>query len=128
MLVRLKDDQLTDKPNPTAFDFADSFEVLYQNMATISSLLEARNNFENSYSPETMSIFPYSWNRVKFEKGMWIDAKDTLEKWMEAVVLQTKGKSILVRYSGWDVKFDEWLTIDSHRIAPFRLILKQNIH
>lgn len=48
-----------------------------------------------------------------------IDVKDTMDKWLEAIVVDIKdsGKVIRVHYKGYTAKWEEDLPVDSKRIA-----------
>ena len=58
--------------------------------------------------------------RRYFVIGQWIDVLDTIEQWLEATVVRTEREFILIHYNGWPQRWDEWLHVDSPRIAPFR--------
>lgn len=38
-----------------------------------------------------------------------IDVKDTVDKWMEAHVIELNRRYIRIHYKGWSSKFDEYL-------------------
>ena len=52
--------------------------------------------------------------------GQWVDALDTVSQWLEARVLAVRGDDLLITYSGWSSRWDEWLPQTSPRLAPFR--------
>ena len=43
----------------------------------------------------------------------WLDALDTVEKWLEATVYAVSGEFVLVHYNGWPSTWDEWI----HRVV-----------
>ena len=56
-----------------------------------------------------------------FQVGHYVDAMDSSQKWLAAVVQQTDpAKGVLVRFDGWSIKWNEWLSLRSTRLAPFR--------
>ncbi len=59
---------------------------------------------------------------IDFQKGRWLDVKDTIDQWLEAVIidLDPDNKTICVHYNGWGPRWDEWIPFNSKRIAPFR--------
>lgn len=57
---------------------------------------------------------------------MWIDAKDTIDQWLEAQVTNIRDNQIYIHYNGWGARWDEWIEISSHRIAVFRTHTVQN--
>eukprot|EP01041_Mallomonas_annulata_P006092 gene6092-12299_t len=74
-------------------------------------------------------------NRIaskKFFVGQWLDVRDTVSQWLEATVLRVDdgddddgmdapvSPRIFIHYNGWPSRWDEWLPVDSPRIAPFR--------
>lgn len=53
----------------------------------------------------------------RFYVGQKLDAKDSINNWCLAVVLQVSPARILVHYEGWSAKWDEWFDLDSPRLA-----------
>jgi hypothetical protein len=87
--------------------------------ATSASCAEAAD--ENS--PESASFLPPSSSESKrFFVGQWIDVKDTVNQWLEATVMAVNEEqgTVFLHYNGWPTRWDEWIQIDSPRIAPFR--------
>lgn len=62
----------------------------------------------------------FSLKGRKFEIGMWIDAKDTIDQWLEAQVMDLRDNQVFVHYNGWGVRWDEWIDKNSQRLAIFR--------
>lgn len=58
--------------------------------------------------------------RRYFAVGQWIDCLDTIEQWLEATVLKISGEYVYIHYNGWPDRWNEWLHVNSPRIAPFR--------
>ncbi|CAB1111789.1 unnamed protein product [Ectocarpus sp. CCAP 1310/34] len=60
--------------------------------------------------------------RRRFYVGQWLDVKDTVNNWLEATVMDmtSSGSRLQIHYNGWPPRWDEWLSWDSPRIAPFR--------
>eukprot|EP00903_Cladosiphon_okamuranus_P005527 g5505.t1 len=58
----------------------------------------------------------------RFFVGQWLDVKDTVNNWLEATVMDmtSSGSRLQIHYNGWPSRWDEWLSWDSPRIAPFR--------
>ena len=57
---------------------------------------------------------------------MWIDAKDTIEQWLEAQIINLNETQIQIHYNGWGVRWDEWIDKTSNRLAVFRTHTVQN--
>lgn len=55
-----------------------------------------------------------------FEDGDVLDARDTVDKWREAVVVNVESTRIFVHYTGWPNMWDEWIPKTSSRLAPHR--------
>lgn len=105
-----------------SFDISESFEVIYQNMITINNLLYSRNSYHESDSFINKSIYPYDKNKIKYEKGQWLDAQDSIDQWLEAQVIQVNNEKseVYIHYNGWGARWDEWLNFSSPRLAPFK--------
>ena len=56
----------------------------------------------------------------KFFVGQWLDVKDTVNQWLEATILRMSRTRLYIHYNGWPARWDEWIRVDSDRIAPFR--------
>jgi len=50
----------------------------------------------------------------------FIDARDSVNKWCAAKVVQVDESSLTLRFDGWSRKWDERVSLKSSRIAPFR--------
>jgi hypothetical protein len=55
-----------------------------------------------------------------FQAGQWVDVLDTVDQWLEAVVMRVRKDHVYVHYSGWPNRWDEWLHAGSERLRPFR--------
>ena len=65
-------------------------------------------------------------SKRKFEVGMWVDAKDTIDQWLEAQITNMSEEQVYVHYNGWGNRWDEWLSKTSPRLALFRTHTVQN--
>ena len=112
------------------FDTSDCIESLYQNIITISNIIKCKNKFNYSQILQSKTIKPFNLNKRKFEIGEWIDVKDTINQWLEAQIINirtiNKNTQILVHYSGWGNRWDEWIDIKSQRIANFKTYTLQS--
>ncbi|KAF0699988.1 Aste57867_9468 [Aphanomyces stellatus] len=79
-----------------------SVEHLRQGLLTIQTLLSASDH------------------RRRFHVGQWLDVKDTVNQWLEATVLDVTSAQVFVHYHGWPSRWDEWIDLDSARLAAFR--------
>eukprot|EP00475_Leptophrys_vorax_P011616 TRINITY_DN18175_c3_g1_i1.p1 TRINITY_DN18175_c3_g1~~TRINITY_DN18175_c3_g1_i1.p1 ORF type:complete len:919 (-),score=242.67 TRINITY_DN18175_c3_g1_i1:91-2454(-) len=55
--------------------------------------------------------------RQDLKVGDLIDALDKMNKWYESSIRDIKDSKILIHYNGWPSKWDEWVGIDSDRVA-----------
>lgn len=55
-----------------------------------------------------------------FTIGALIDCEDTVPRWCVARILEREGSKIYVHYEGWSDKWNEWVDIDSGRVAKLR--------
>ena len=64
----------------------------------------------------------YNGQNKQFFVGQWLDVKDTVNQWLEATVLEMNEEQgyVFVHYNGWPSRWDEWISVESPRIAPFR--------
>ena len=112
------------------FDTSDCIESLYQNIITISNIIKCKNKFNYPQILQSKTIKPFNLNKRKFEIGEWIDVKDTIDQWLEAQIINirtiNKNTQILVHYSGWGNRWDEWIDIKSQRIANFKTYTLQS--
>eukprot|EP01041_Mallomonas_annulata_P010932 gene10932-22823_t len=55
------------------------------------------------------------------KKGQRIECKDTLNNWIESIIIDESEAKILVHYHCWSAQYDEWIsrTEDIHRIRPY---------
>ena len=58
----------------------------------------------------TTSTTSTAGNR-RFFLGQWVDALDTVNKWLEATVVAVRDSFVFIHYNGWDRRWDEWLHV-----------------
>ncbi len=83
-----------------------------QNLAQLEEILALR-------VPEPEIGAPFRPQR-HFAPAQWVDVKDTVGEWLEAQVVRSEPTRLLVHYNGWGPRWDEWITVESGRVAPFR--------
>lgn len=53
--------------------------------------------------------------------GYFVDAMDSSQRWLAASIKELDpAKGVLVQFDGWSSKWNEWLSMRSSRLAPFR--------
>ena len=72
------------------------------------------------------NLYQYNFQNRKFEVGMWLDVRDTIDQWLEAQITNMREDSIFVHYNGWGARWDEWVEKKTPRIALFRTFTVQN--
>ena len=75
-------------------------------------------------------INPFKFHKRKLFLGQWVDVQDTIDQWvlfypynfiqLEAQVMDEKDGKVFIHYNGWGNRWDEWIDMDSPRIALFR--------
>jgi OTU-like cysteine protease len=55
----------------------------------------------------------------KFTYYKWLDALDTEQQWIESQIkdINYVDRCVLIHYKGWKAQFDEWIPMDSDRLA-----------
>ncbi len=53
----------------------------------------------------------------EFNVGDNVDCLDTVGKWCVASVVEKGEKGVLVHYKGWSDKWNEWMALNSNRLA-----------
>ena len=99
----------------------ESLKIMGQNLSTLDMLREAGVQVSGEklrHQPRTQEVFDFSNRKLKI--GQWVDVKDTIDQWLEAEVINVRGDEVYVHYNGWGYRWDEWLKMNSDRIAPFR--------
>ena len=104
----------------TTFDLSDSFESMHQNITTINNIISCRSKFNEVEIINTRTILPFEFNKVKYEVGQWLDAKDSIDQWLEAQVVHVRNNQVFIHYNGCGVRWDEWIDFSSQRLAPFK--------
>lgn len=107
------------RPN-TTFDISESIEAMHQNIVTINSVISSRVKFSDAEVFQTKCIAPFDFSKFKFEKGQWLDAKDSIDQWIEAQVVHVQNNQAYIHYNGWGTRWDEWIDFSSPRLAPFK--------
>lgn len=81
---------------------------------------------QSENSGQFSNVSQFNFGQRKFEVGMWLDIKDTIDQWLEAQITQVREDAIYVHYNGWGARWDEWININSPRIDIFRSHTVQN--
>ena len=108
-----------------------SLEHTRQGILTINTILSSfRQNEEGILLSPSSTTTSTSNNdnihinnqRKHYYVGQWVDVKDTVAQWLEATVmaLNEDNQTIFIHYNGWPTRWDEWIDMDSPRVAPFR--------
>jgi len=109
------------------YNFSQSGEILTQQINTISNLIELSSNI-NPINAE-ITKFTYSNKNNNFKIGQWIDVQEVnTQKWIEGQIINMRERdnTINVHYLGRPRNNNEWIKIDSERIALFRTFTSQD--
>jgi ubiquitin C-terminal hydrolase len=55
------------------------------------------------------------------DKGLYVDAKDSVNSWCAAKIIDSEPERVKIHYEGWSEKWEIWLPVKSDKLAPFRL-------
>lgn len=88
--------------NLSARDFR--LEALHQNLISLESLITCHTDIG------------FDLTRRTFVSGLWVDALDTVNQWLEAQVLIVHNNRVLIHYNGWPSIWDEWIVSESPRL------------
>lgn len=47
-----------------------------------------------------------------------MDALDTAGVWMKGTIMERDGRRVFIHYFGWPARWDEWIDVQSSRLAP----------
>jgi len=97
----------------------DSLEVIRQNLLTLE-MVEKTSVPMSQYKKGKSRLAGFDNSDRKFTVGQWVDAKDQRDQWLEAEVLKIRGKQALIHFNGYAYRMDEWIDMNSPRIAAFR--------
>ena len=105
-------------------------ETILQNLIQVKNMIEFGNynDFkENNNGNKEYDMNCFNLDKRILEKGQWIDVKDTVNKWLEAQVMEVSEdkKKVKIHYNNWGDKWDEWINTNSQRIMPFRYHTRQ---
>ena len=109
------------------FNFNKSGEILTQQLNTISNLIDLSSEI-NPINAENIK-HTYSSKNSNFKIGQWIDVKEVnTQKWIEGQIISIRERdnTINVHYLGRPRNNNEWIKIDSERIALFRTFTSQD--
>jgi hypothetical protein len=67
------------------------------------------------------------WYRLPtdFHVGDLVDVQDVRGLWMAGRVKEVEGEEVLVGYAGCSRKWDQWIAVNSERLAPYRTKTQQ---
>jgi len=105
-------------------------ETITQNLFQVKNMIEFGNYNEfkeNNNENKEYDMNCFDLDKRILEKGQWVDVKDTVNKWLEAQVIEVNKdkKKVKIHYNNWGDKWDEWINTNSPRIMPFRYHTRQ---
>ena len=110
---------------PSTFNLQQTTEIITQNINSIYNLIDTSNilNFDNS--TRIKNLYQNNIGGIEFKVGQWIDVRDQNLQWIEGQIIEIKEKQIKVHYIGTSSRMNEWIGINSERIALFRTYTAQ---
>jgi hypothetical protein len=100
-----------------SFNKTEMIEVLKQNINNVKTIIKNVSILNADNSNSLKGLF---YNKNDYKIGQWVDVKDTLNQWLEAQIINIRGNECQVHYNGWGNTWNEWVPMDSDRIALFR--------
>ena len=107
-------------------------ETIAQNLLEVQNMIDYGNynEFINEIKSEKENDMNcFNLDKRILEKGQWVDVKDTVDKWLDAQVIEVSEdkKKVKIHYNKWGERWDEWIDTNSPRIMPFRYHTRQKI-
>lgn len=91
-----------------------TLESLRQGLLTFNTYVSTLR-LPAEYRPEPIRVWTEGTNSPpgsrRFFVGQWIDALDTVHKWLEATVIAVNGDRVYIHYNGWPRQWDEWIHV-----------------
>ena len=75
-------------------------------------------NYNRSIQPNQNSKKDITTWRACIKPGRRCDAQDSKGIWRKGVIIKIKVDQVLVNYTGWSHRYDEWISISSPRLLP----------
>lgn len=98
----------------------ESLEAMLQNKHTIDQLIVC---FNDNYLHD---VIPFKIDRRKLAVGEWVDIRDSSDQWAEGQIINEYTNYVLVHFNGYSRQWDEWISVGSDRIMPFRTFTVQS--
>ena len=89
-----------------------TLESLRQGLLTFNTYVSTLR-LPSEYRPHSIDVWSEGTVSVtgtrRFFVGQWVDALDTVSKWLEATVIAVNESYVFIHYNGWPDKWDEWI-------------------
>jgi hypothetical protein len=130
-------DSFKNLERPYSFNKIQSIEVIKQNINLIKEIIKNTqhiDNFQSAYKT-TKKLFnisnTYSRKYINYKIGQWVDAKDSLDQWAEAQIIDIKENDNLALLKflpqiSSSTASNEWISMNSERITLFRTYTLQS--
>lgn len=104
--------------SPETFDLYSSYENICQNVNNIKIILSNTNKSNDKIFTVSNSIHNM---KIIFQLGQWVDVLDQFMQWTEGQIVSINDSSkALIHFIGHSTNLDEWIALDSPRIAIHR--------
>ena len=101
------------------YNYTRAGEVINQNIDNLYNMYNNLIELNIDNSKNLKKLYSLNYN-TKFKVGQWIDIKDRFDNWIEGQITGIVDRKIKVQYLGMAPNMNEWINVESDRIALFR--------
>jgi hypothetical protein len=95
----------------------DAMQILEKPISSKRLVLKEVLTCKNLLMEKSVPIHS-SKRSIFFKAGELVDCLDKLNKWYESTIREIKDGKVLIHYNEWPSRWDEWIPVDSARLAP----------
>jgi len=99
-------------------------ELLKQNINNVRDMVKNTTFIKHEDGESIKNI--YNITNIRLKVGQWVDVQDLTQQWLEAQVLDLRNGRAYIQYFGFSTSWNEWINVDSPRIASFRTYTTQS--
>lgn len=113
-LVSIEGARVPAAPDTLHFPSGTLLEPLRQGLLTFNTYVSALH-LPADQRPDPIDVWTEGTKGNpgdrRFFVGEWVDALDTVHKWLEATVVAVSGSFVYIHYNGWPRQWDEWMHV-----------------
>ena len=106
------------------YDKQEHVEIIKQNLNNVREMVKNTTFIKLEDGEKIQNI--YNINNLRLKVGQWVDVQDLTQQWLEAQVLDLRNERAYIQYFGMSTSWNEWININSSRIAGFRTYTTQS--